>query len=135
MNSECRVIIRHDYALSRISDVFEIVANATGYKNNGLTGQSQLPLLNITETIPGPLNPEYYVPYLAPNTSGVGGGSGPTFVASGTNMSLNASDAPAPVNLTAANSTTSTGGAVGGFAQANFLVSAVGAVFAGALLL
>lgn len=92
-----------DYALSLFSDVFSFVADKTGYQNNDLTGSSpNLPLLNITKTIPGPLNPQYYVPYLAPNTSATGGGDGPTFVAPGTNMSLNASDAPAPVNLTAA---------------------------------
>ena len=69
-------------------------------------------------TIPGALNPQYYVPYLAPNTSAMGGGNGSTFVPNGTNLALNASDAPAPVNLTAANSTGTTGGALGGFAQA-----------------
>jgi len=124
-----------------LNNVFNLVAQTTGYKNNGLTGQSKLPLLNLTGNIPGPLNPEYYVPYLAPNTSATGGGSGATYVAPGTNTSLTAANAPAPVNLTAAaianstNSTTSHSGAVGGFVQTNFFVSAIGAVFAGALLL
>ncbi|KAF8446354.1 phosphoesterase family-domain-containing protein [Boletus edulis BED1] len=116
-----------------VANVFEFVANVTGYKNNGLTGKSKLPFLNITTTIPGPLNPQYYVPYLAPNNA-TGGGNGTTFVASGTNLTLNASDAPAPVNLTA-NSTMTTSGAIGGFIQADLLVSVIGAVFAGALLL
>ena len=97
MASECRVLIRDGPALSRLSDVFSFVADVTGYKNNGMTGSSQLPLLNITGTIPGPLNPQYWIPYLAPNTSGTGGGSGPTFIASGTNMSM--TTAPAPINL------------------------------------
>ncbi|KAH0838655.1 phosphoesterase family-domain-containing protein [Lanmaoa asiatica] len=133
--SKWSVIARYDRVLSRVSDVFSFAANVTGYKNNGLTSKSNLPLLNLTGTIPGPLNPQYYVPYLAPNTSATGGGSGPTFVANGTNMALNGSDAPAPVNLTAANTTTTTSGAIGGFAQADLLVSVMGAVFAGALLL
>lgn len=119
-----------DSALCHLSDVFDLVANVTGYKNNGMTGNSQLPLLNLTTTIPGPLNPQYWIPYLAPNTSGTGGGTGPTFVSNNTNMSLNT--APAPVNLTA---TTTTSGALGGFTQADLLVSVVGAVFAGAVLL
>ncbi|KAH7906327.1 phosphoesterase family-domain-containing protein [Hygrophoropsis aurantiaca] len=83
-----------------VSNVFSFVASDTGYTNNNISG-SAIPLLNLTTTIPGPLNPEYYVPYLAP-TNGTGGGSGPTFFASNVNMSLNAADAPAPVNLTAA---------------------------------
>ncbi|KAG8220160.1 phosphoesterase family-domain-containing protein [Butyriboletus roseoflavus] len=115
-----------------LANVFDFVANVTGYKNNGLTNHSSLPLLNLTMTIPGPLNPQYYVPYLAPNISATGGGSGPTFVANGTNMTLNASDAPAPVNLTAASMPSS---AIGGYPRADFLVSVMGAVFAGALLL
>ncbi|KAG9314713.1 phosphoesterase family-domain-containing protein [Chiua virens] len=118
-----------------MANVFSLVANVTGYKNNGLTSSSpNLPHLNITETIPGPLNPQYYVPWLAPENTTAGGGSGPTFISPGTNMSLNASTAPAPVNLTAQTNTT-TSGALGGFSQANFFVSAMGAVFAGTLLL
>ncbi|KIJ60114.1 hypothetical protein HYDPIDRAFT_32536 [Hydnomerulius pinastri MD-312] len=86
-----------------VSNVFSFVAEATGYQNMNVT---DIPLLNITETIPGPLNPEYWVPYLAP-MNGTGGGSGATFISPGTNMSLNMNTAPAPVNLTA----TMTGGA------------------------
>ncbi|KAF9229732.1 hypothetical protein BS17DRAFT_771839 [Gyrodon lividus] len=91
-----------------VANVFNFVANATSYENNDLTTTS-LPLLNLTGTIPGPLNPEYYVPYLAPNVNSTGGGSGPTFVGQGVNMSLNSGDAPAPVNLTSASSQTGTG--------------------------
>ena len=64
----------------------------------------------------------------------MGGGNRSTFIPNGTNLALNASDVPAPVNLTAANSTGTTGGALGGFARADLLVSVMGAVFAGALL-
>lgn len=59
-----------------VVDVFICVADLTGYENNGSTGDSTLPLLNLTGTIPGPLNPGYSVPFLAPNTSGVGGSNG-----------------------------------------------------------
>ncbi|KIJ21416.1 hypothetical protein PAXINDRAFT_94998 [Paxillus involutus ATCC 200175] len=124
-----------------VANVFNFVAETIGYKNNDLTASSNLPLLNLSGAIPGPLNPQYWVPYLAPNTSGTGGGSGPTVVLPGTNMALNSSSAPAPVNLTAANTTgsggtsTGTGAALGGFAQANLLISVIGAVFAGAVLL
>ncbi|KAH7921158.1 hypothetical protein BV22DRAFT_1038992 [Leucogyrophana mollusca] len=83
-----------------VNNVFSFVASETNYTNNNLTG-SGIPFLNLTTTIPGPLNPQYYVPYLAP-TNGTGGGSGPTFFAPNVNMSLNTGDAPAPVNLTAA---------------------------------
>ncbi|KAI6136995.1 phosphoesterase family-domain-containing protein [Pisolithus sp. B1] len=92
-----------------VANVFKFVADETGYQNNDLTGNSTLPLLNLTGTIPGPLNPDYFVPYLAPNTSGVGGGNGSTYVAPGTNMSLNASTAPAPVNLTASSASPAAG--------------------------
>ncbi|KAI5991422.1 hypothetical protein EDD15DRAFT_2368793 [Pisolithus albus] len=81
--------------------VFIRVADLTGYENNGLTGDSTLPLLNLTGTIPGPLNPGYSVPCIAPNTSGVGGGNGSTYVAPDMNMSLSASSTPSRVNLTA----------------------------------
>jgi hypothetical protein len=60
---------------------------------------------NATGTIPGPLNPGQYVPFTAPNTSAVGAGGGPVFVASGLNTSFTAAVAPAPVNLTAQNKT------------------------------
>ncbi|KAF9229734.1 hypothetical protein BS17DRAFT_771841 [Gyrodon lividus] len=119
-----------------VSNVFKFVADTTGYQNNDLTASSTLPLLNISKTIPGPLNPQYWVPYLAPNTAGTGGGNGTTFVAPGTNMSLNAANAPAPVNLTAATVTKAgTSGALGGFYQANLLMPVIGAVFAGSVLL
>lgn len=60
-------------------------------------------LTNATTTIPGPLNPDLYVPFTAPNTSAVGAGGGPVFVASGLNTSFTAAVAPAPVNLTEQN--------------------------------
>ncbi|EGN92691.1 hypothetical protein SERLA73DRAFT_116988 [Serpula lacrymans var. lacrymans S7.3] len=81
-----------------VSNVFSFVANGTGYQNENVT---TLPLLNLTGTIPGPLNPEYYVPYLAP-TEGTGAGGGPTIIPNGTNTSLTTANAPAPVNISAA---------------------------------
>ncbi|KIJ68844.1 hypothetical protein HYDPIDRAFT_25094 [Hydnomerulius pinastri MD-312] len=117
-----------------VANVFKFVAESTGYQNNDLTAAStNLPLLNLTTTIPGPLNPEYWVPYLAPDVSATGGGNGTTFIANGTNMTLNAADAPAPVNLTAMAKPTS--GALGGFAQNSLLTAVIGAVFASAALL
>ncbi|KAH7883978.1 phosphoesterase family-domain-containing protein [Phlebopus sp. FC_14] len=122
-----------------VANVFKFVADTTGYENNDLVANSSLPLLNITATIPGPLNPDYWVPYLAPNTFATGGGSGPTFVENGTNMSLTSANAPPPVNLTtiANNITTAgaTGGALGAFAQNTALTAVVGAAFATAALL
>jgi hypothetical protein len=68
-------------------------------------------LTNATGTIPGPLNPNLYVPFTAPNTSAVGAGGGPVFIASGLNTSFTAAVAPAPVNLTAQNKTVPWSGA------------------------
>jgi hypothetical protein len=45
------------------------------------------------------------VPFTAPNTSAVGAGGGPVFVASDLNTSFTAAVAPPPVNLTAQNQT------------------------------
>ncbi|KAI0691070.1 phosphoesterase family-domain-containing protein [Cytidiella melzeri] len=92
-----------------LSNVFSLVANTTGYKNNGLSGSDNesFPLLNLTGVFAGPLNAELYVPFLAPNTSAFGAGNGSVFVATGAglNLSMTASNAPAPVNLTALNET------------------------------
>lgn len=60
-----------------------------------------LALLNLTGTIPGPLNPEYYVPFSAPNLNATGAGGGPVFQGPGLNTALSATALPAPVNLTA----------------------------------
>ncbi|KZT04956.1 uncharacterized protein LAESUDRAFT_727529 [Laetiporus sulphureus 93-53] len=85
-----------------LNNVFSFVANVTGWKNNGIYGNSSaIPLLNITGTIPGPLNPEYYIPFTAPNKSAVSPGGGSVYVASGLNTSFTAADLPSPVNLTA----------------------------------
>ncbi|KAJ8581568.1 phosphoesterase-domain-containing protein [Rhizopogon salebrosus TDB-379] len=113
-----------------VANVFNFVASTTSYKNNDLTyPSSNLPQLNITGTIPGPLNPDYYVPYVAPNTNGTGGGSGPTFVASNVNTSLTSANAPAPVNIT------STGAAPGLTSNADGMFAAVAvAIVAGMLL-
>ncbi|KAH7883977.1 phosphoesterase family-domain-containing protein [Phlebopus sp. FC_14] len=87
-----------------LANVFSFVASATMYQNNNLT-TSSLPALNLTGTIPGPLNPGLWVPYLAPNVNSTGAGSGPTFVAPGVNMSMTPANAPAPVNLTSMSQT------------------------------
>ncbi|KAH9170097.1 hypothetical protein EDB89DRAFT_2230878 [Lactarius sanguifluus] len=69
-----------------LSNVYSFVANATGYTN---------------------LDVAYYVPITAPNTSAIGAGGGPVFVASGVDTSFTAASAPAPVNLTAQGQTVS----------------------------
>ena len=58
-------------------------------------------LLNITGTIPGPLNAQFYVPFTAPNTSAVSVGGGGVFVSPLLNKNFTAASAPKPVNLTA----------------------------------
>ncbi|KAN0073780.1 Phosphoesterase family domain containing protein [Tylopilus felleus] len=60
-----------------VSNVFAFVADATSYQNNGLTTQN-LPVLNLTGTYPGPLNPSDYAPWSAP-VNGTGAGGGPTY--------------------------------------------------------
>lgn len=115
-----------------VANVFKFVAESTSYQNNNLTGSSpSLPQLNITGTIPGPLNPDYYVPYLAP-TNGTGGGSGPTFVASNVNTSLNSADAPAPVNISASTTTSSAAGLT---SNAGSMIASVAVAAVAAMLL
>lgn len=87
-----------------VSNVFALVANKTGYSNEQLT-EDQFPLLNLTGTIAGPLNPTLYVPFVAPDVNAHGAGNGTVFVGQGVNASLTALTAPAPVNLTQANET------------------------------
>ena len=43
------------------------------------------------------------MPFTAPNTSAVGAGGGPVFIAPGLDTNCTAANAPAPVNLTAKN--------------------------------
>ncbi|KAI6026875.1 hypothetical protein PISMIDRAFT_689508 [Pisolithus microcarpus 441] len=59
-----------------VANVFQFVADVTGYKNNCLKNGTDLPLTNITGMIPGPLNPTYPAPWPAPNTCCVGAGGG-----------------------------------------------------------
>ena len=68
---------------------------------SGLDADPAPALLNLTGTIPGPLNPEYYVPFSAPNLNATGAGGGPVFQGPGLNTALSAASLPAPVNLTA----------------------------------
>ncbi|KAI6004493.1 phosphoesterase family-domain-containing protein [Pisolithus orientalis] len=62
-----------------LANVFQFVADVTGYKNNGMTNGTNLPLFNITGTIPGPLNPSYPAPWPTPDTSCIGAGGGGFF--------------------------------------------------------
>lgn len=86
-----------------LSNVFSFVAAATNYTNLNVSSESVL--TNATGTISGPLNPNQYVPFTAPNTSAIGAGGGPVFVSPGMNTSFTAAVAPAPVNLTQENKT------------------------------
>jgi len=96
-----------------LSNVYSLVADATGYANNKLSGAS-IPLTNATGTIPGPLNANMYVPFTAPNVSAVGAGGGSVFVAANLNKSLTPASAPAAVNLTALNATVPASGPING---------------------
>lgn len=115
-----------------VANVFDLVASVTSYHNNNLTASSTLPELNITGTIPGPLNPDYYVPYLAPNTNGTGGGSGQTYVASNVNTSLTSASAPAPVNISASMPASSAAGLT---SNAGSMIAAIAIAAAAAMLL
>ena len=86
-----------------LSNVFSFVAAATNYTNLNVSSDSVL--TNATGTINGPLNPNQYVPFTAPNTSAIGAGGGPVFISPGMNTSFTAAVAPAPVNLTEKNQT------------------------------
>jgi hypothetical protein len=115
-------------------DVFNLVASVTSYHNNNLTNSSaSLPQLNITGTIPGPLNPNYFVPYLAPNMNSTGGGSGKTFVAPNVNTSLTPANAPAPVNITA--STPASSSATGLTSNAGSMIATIAVAAIAAMLL
>jgi hypothetical protein len=82
-----------------VSNVFQFVADKTGYKNANVTGAA-MPMLNLTATIPGPLNGEYFQPFAAPNMSAVGAGGGAVFAAQGINASASPATLPAPMNMT-----------------------------------
>ncbi|KAI0772894.1 phosphoesterase family-domain-containing protein [Trametes elegans] len=85
-----------------LNNVLAFVAHAANWTNNGIEGNSSsIPLLNLTGTIPGPLNAELYQPFAAPNATGKSAGGGPVFVAAGVDANLTAAALPAPVNLTA----------------------------------
>lgn len=117
-----------------LANVFNLVASVTSYHNNNLTNSSSfLPQLNITGTIPGPLNPNYFVPYLAPNTNSTGGGSGKTFVAPNVNTSLTPANAPAPVNITA--STPASSSAAGLTSNAGSMIATIAVAAIAAMLL
>ncbi|KAL4246952.1 hypothetical protein ABKN59_007690 [Abortiporus biennis] len=83
-----------------MSNVFSFVANVTGFKNQNVTGSS-IPLTNASGTTPGPLNPQMFIPFTAPNVNATGAGGGSVFIAPGLNISMTADKLPGPVNLTA----------------------------------
>jgi hypothetical protein len=134
-----------------VANVFQFVADSTGYKNANVTDP---PPLNRTGDIPGPLNGEYFQPFAAPDTSAKGAGGGPVFAAPALNASVTPATLPAPVNVTnspfmnvsamggpdpsapapASNTSTSTSGGAGGKSGARALGAraALGAL-AGAL--
>ncbi|KAF8526874.1 phosphoesterase family-domain-containing protein [Hysterangium stoloniferum] len=62
-----------------MANVFDVVAKQTRYHNLHVT---DIPLTNITGTIPGPLNshPELVTPYPEPDRNAVGAGGGPVFI-------------------------------------------------------
>ncbi|KAF8589083.1 hypothetical protein K439DRAFT_1612981 [Ramaria rubella] len=93
------------------SNVFAFVASQVGHTNNNITG-SAIPLTNSSGLTPGPLNPNLYTPFTAPNMSAIGAGGGSVFVAPGLNLSLTAAVASAPVNLTALNQSVPAAGAI-----------------------
>lgn len=94
-----------------VSNVYSFVANVTGYQNVQLT-EDQFPLTNLTGVYNGPLNPNQYVPFTAPNMSAVGAGGKGVFVAASLNKSFTPDLAPSPVNLTSHNENVPASGAV-----------------------
>jgi hypothetical protein len=82
-----------------MANVFNFVANATGYQNVYVP-DSQIPLTNLTRVYPGPLNPQMYVPFLAPDMQAKGAGGQGVYVSPCLNLNMTAANAPAPKNLT-----------------------------------
>ncbi|KAH9957100.1 phosphoesterase family-domain-containing protein [Russula dissimulans] len=64
-----------------LANVYAPVARAVGYRNMNVP-PSDVPLLNLSGTTPGPLNPNpnLFAPYPPPNTSAICAGGGPVFV-------------------------------------------------------
>ncbi|KAI9438413.1 hypothetical protein BJY52DRAFT_1421507 [Lactarius psammicola] len=81
-----------------LSNDYSFVANARGYTNLDVP-LADIPLTNITGTIPGPLNAQFYVHLRRTRPPSVGGG--PVFVTSGLDTSFTAASAPSHGNLTA----------------------------------
>ncbi|TCD62837.1 hypothetical protein EIP91_006350 [Steccherinum ochraceum] len=87
-----------------VSNVYKFLADVVGYKNLDVTG-NDIPLTNLTTTIPGPLNPNLYIPFSAPNMNATGAGGGAVFAAPSLNLSATPEVLGGPVNLTALNQT------------------------------
>ncbi|KAI6097865.1 hypothetical protein F5141DRAFT_1205552 [Pisolithus sp. B1] len=62
-------------SLARNNDLF-VAFLILFYKNSGLTNGTDLALLSLTGTIPGPLNPSYPASWPGPKTGGIGAGDG-----------------------------------------------------------
>ncbi|KAJ7617125.1 phosphoesterase family-domain-containing protein [Roridomyces roridus] len=88
-----------------IASVFDFVAKQTGHKNTP-AAPNQVPHFNLTGVASGPLSSAHYVPFAAPNVNAKGAGKGGVFLRPGINLKLTADKLPAPVNLTALNTTT-----------------------------
>jgi hypothetical protein len=84
-----------------MSNVFDLVANVTGYKNLDVP-VDQRPMTNLSGVFAGPLNANIYVPFTAPaNMSAIGAGGQGVLILPGLNTSFTPSLTPASVNLTA----------------------------------
>jgi hypothetical protein len=73
--------VHHQHPNRTLANVYAPVADAVGYTNADVP-PSAIPLLNLSGTTLGPLNPNasLFAPYPLPNTSAVGAGGGPVFV-------------------------------------------------------
>lgn len=84
-----------------MNNVLDWVAQKTGFQNQDVPEGSR-PETNLTGIFNGPMNPEQYVNFLAPNsTTTIGAGNQSVLILPGLNTSLTLANAPAPVNLTA----------------------------------
>ncbi|KAJ7483479.1 phosphoesterase family-domain-containing protein [Mycena latifolia] len=88
-----------------VSNVFEFVAEKTGYKNVKVPA-NHVPQFNLSGVVPGALTSQAFIPFAAPNLKAKGAGGGHVFLRPGLNKELTVSSLPPPVNMLALNSTT-----------------------------
>ncbi|KAJ7617124.1 phosphoesterase family-domain-containing protein [Roridomyces roridus] len=88
-----------------IASVFDFVAKKTGHKNTPVAA-NKVPHFNLTGVAGGPLTSAHYVPFSAPNILAKGAGSGGVHLNKGIDLRLTEAKLPAPVNVTAHNTTT-----------------------------